>query len=202
VTVTYLGQKEMSVSDLHPHPENPNHGDVNQIAESLETHGQYRSVVANKDGTLLAGHHVWQAAKNIGVKTLRVDVLDADENEARKILLADNRLAELGPGMDMDVLLDVLTNLNGDLTGTGFDEKYLEMLEEMVAGAPPLDDLEKEAGGAPTDEDFMSRLLLVVEKPLMQRWSIYRENFDNDTDAVQNLLNLDDEAMEVGRGRA
>lgn len=189
----------MALGDLKPHPENPNHGDVNQIAESLETHGQYRSVVANKDGTILAGHHVWQAAKNIKMATLRVDVVDADEQSARKILLADNRLAELGPGMDMDVLLEVLNTLDGDLTGTGFDEKYLEMLEEMVAGAPPLDDLEREAGGAPTDEDFMSRLLLVVEKPVLARWMAYRENFENDTDAVQNLLNLDAEAVELGR---
>ena len=202
MTVTYLGQREIPVGELKPHPENPNHGDVNQIAESLETHGQYRSVVANKDGTILAGHHVWQAAKNIGLKTLRVDELDADEQSARKILLADNRLAELGPGMDMDVLLEVLQSLDGDLTGTGFDEKYMEMLEEMVAGAPDLDDLEREAGGAPTEEDFMWRLLLVIEKPLMQRWAIYRENFENDTDALQNLLNLDDEAVELGRGKS
>jgi len=202
VTVTFVETRDIPVGELKPHPENPNHGDVNQIAESLEQNGQYRSVVANVDGTILAGHHVVQAAKNIGWESLRVDVVDADENSARKILLADNRIAELGPGMDMDVLLEVLNNLDGDLLGTGYDDKYLEMLEEIVAGAPLLDDLEREAGGKPTEEDFMSRLLLVVEKPLMQRWAIYRENFENDTDAVQNLLNLDDEAMELGRGRA
>lgn len=178
----------MPITDLHPHPENPNHGDINMIAESLETHGQYRGIVANKDGTILAGHHVWQAAKNIKMKTLRVDVVDADEQSARKILLADNRLAELGPGMDMDVLLDVLLQLGNDLDGTGYDEKYIEMLEEMVAGAPSLDDLEDEAGGPPTDEDFMARLLLVVEKPLLARWTSFREDYENDTDALTALL--------------
>lgn len=186
----------MSVNDLHPHPENPNHGDINLIAESLETHGQYRSVVANKDGTILAGHHVWQAAKNIKMTTLRVDVVDADEQSARKILLADNRIAELGPGLDMEALLEVLESLGGDLEGTGYDEKYLEMLEEMVAGAPSLDDLEREVGGPPTDEDFMARLLLVVEKPVVARWETYRESFENDTDALVSLLVLDEQTVE------
>lgn len=194
MTVTFVETRIIPVGELKPHPENPNHGDVNQIAESLETHGQYRSIVATADGTILAGHHVYQAAKNIGWKQLRVDVVDADDNEARKILLADNRLAELGPGMDMDVLLEVLNNLGGDLSGTGYDDKYLEMLEEMVAGAPPLDDLEREAGGSPTEEDYMSRLLLVVEKPVIVRWNTYRENFENDTDALVSLLTLDEES--------
>jgi hypothetical protein len=117
-----------------------------------------------------------------------VDVVDADEQSARKILLADNRLAELGPGMDMEALLEVLLALGNDLEGTGFDEKYLEMLEEMVAGAPSLDDLEDEAGGPPTDDDYMARLLLVVEKPLVARWELFRGGFENDTDALLALL--------------
>lgn len=198
MTVTFVETRVIPVGELHPHPENPNHGSVNDIAESLETHGQYRSVVANKDGTILAGHHVWQAAKNIGWKQLRVDVLDADEQSARKILLADNRLAELGPGMDMDVLLEVLQSLDGDLEGTGFDEKYMEMLEEMVAGAPPLDDLEKEVGGEPKDEDYMARLLLVVDKVVVPRWEVYREHFENDTDALVSLMALDEASTESG----
>src|SRR4051812_1094245 len=139
----------MPLNELHPHPENPNHGDVNAVAESLEQHGQYRSVVATKDGTLLAGHHVWQAAKNIRMTTLRVDIVDADEHEARKILLADNRIADLGAGPDMEVLLSVLQNLGGDLEGTGYDQSYIQMLEEMNEGAPSLDDLQDEAGGEP-----------------------------------------------------
>lgn len=178
----------MSVNDLHPHPENPNHGDVNMIAESLEQHGQYRSVVANKDGTILAGHHVWQAAKNIKMTTLRVDVVDADEQSARKILLADNRIADLGGGVDMESLLEVLLSLEGDLVGTGFDEDYIRMLEEMNQGAPSLDDLENEAGGEPAKEDFYRRITLTIDPRLATRWEQYRQEFDDDTEALASLL--------------
>ena len=184
-----MGQKEMPVGKLHPHPENPNRGDVNAITESLEQHGQYRSVVVNKDGTILAGHHVWQAAKGLKLKTLRVDMVDADETSARKILLADNRIAELGPGPDMEALLEVLLKID-TLDGTGFDEDYVQMLQEMLAGAPDLDELENEAGGPLGDEDFMSRLLLVVDTPTLAAWKKHRDEFENDTAAMNALLGI------------
>jgi ParB-like chromosome segregation protein Spo0J len=177
----------MPVGDLHPHPENPNRGDVNAIAESLEQHGQYRSVVANKDGTILAGHHVWQAAKNIRMGSLRVDVVDADEQSARKILLADNRIADLGPGPDMDALLDVLLTLGNDLEGTGFDDDYVRMLQEQQAGAPSLDDLEEEAGD-PTKEDFYRRITLTLDPRLATAWERHRRDFADDTAALSILL--------------
>ena len=96
VRVKFLEQREVPIGDLKPHAGNPNRGDINSIAESLEQFGQYRSVVATKDLTILAGHHVVQAAKNLGIKTVRVDVIDTDAATAKKILLADNRLADLG----------------------------------------------------------------------------------------------------------
>jgi hypothetical protein len=187
VTVIFLGQKEMDVSELHPHPENPNHGDVNAVAESLEQFGQYRSVVANKDGTLLAGHHVWQAAKNIKMKTLRVDLVDASEQEQRRILVADNRIADLGAGTDMEALLTVLQSID-DLDGTGFDESYIQMLEEMNEGAPSLDDLEDEAGGEPTKEDFYRRITLTLDPRLATRYENFRKDYPDDTEAMADLL--------------
>lgn len=178
----------MAVSDLHPHPENPNRGDVDAIVTSLQTHGQYRSVVVNKDGTILAGHHVWQAAKRINMASIRVDMVDANEQEARKILLADNRIAELGPGPDMERLLDVLLNLDGDLPGTGYDDDYVAMLEEMLEGAPDLDELEKEAGGPLTEDDLMGRLALTLDPETLRAWTEYRKGFEDDTTALQLLL--------------
>jgi hypothetical protein len=178
----------MPVGDLKPHPENPNRGDVNAVAESLEQFGQYRSVVANKDGTILAGHHVVQAAKNIKMKTLRVDVVDADEQEARRILLADNRIADLGAGADMEALLDVLQNLDhDDLVGTGYDEDYIRMVEEMVGGAPSLDDLEKEAGDSKKD-DFYARITLSLDPRLKTAWETHRKDYEDDTEALSALL--------------
>src|ERR1700712_5382501 len=98
MTVTFIEQREIPIGELTPHPDNPNRGSVKDLMISLEEFGQYRSVVALKDGTILAGHHVVEAAKKLNLPTARVDVVDADEQSARKILLADNRLADLGLG--------------------------------------------------------------------------------------------------------
>jgi ParB-like chromosome segregation protein Spo0J len=177
----------MAIADLHPHAENPNRGDIVTIAESLKQFGQYRSVVANKDGTILAGHHVVQAARSIRMPTLRVDMVDADEQSARKIMLADNRIADLGPGPDMEALLEVLLRVD-DLEGTGFDDDYIRMLEEMNEGAPDLETLEDEVG-PPSKEDFYRRVMLTLDPRLATRWERYVKEFPNDTEALAALMN-------------
>jgi ParB-like chromosome segregation protein Spo0J len=186
----------MAVGDLHAHPENPNRGDIVTIARSLKQFGQYRSVVANKDGTILAGHHVWQAARSIRMPSLRVDMVDADEQSARKILLADNRIADLGPGPDMGLLLEALNRVD-DLDGTGFDNDYIAMLEEMNAGAPSLNDLEDEAGGPPGKEDFYRRISLTIDPRLATRWERYRKDFPDDTEALAALLQWSPDPVET-----
>lgn len=198
MTVKYLGQKEVPVYDLKPHPDNPNRGDVNGIAESLEQFGQYRSIVANQDMTVLAGHHVLQAAKNIGMKKIRIEQVQCSEAEAKRMMLADNRLADLGMGADLDQLLEVLQNLDGDLAGTGFDDEYVRMLEEQVSGPPSLDDLEDEAGeGDPSD--FYRRLTLLLDPRMVTAWEAHRKQFPDDNEAFADLLNIEaDDSEEVG----
>jgi ParB-like chromosome segregation protein Spo0J len=187
MTVKYLGLKEVPVHDLKPHPDNPNRGDVNSIAESLEQFGQYRSIVANQDMTVLAGHHVLQAAKNIGLKKIRIEQVQCTAAEAKRMMLADNRLADLGMGADLEQLLEVLQNLDGDLAGTGFDDEYIRMLEEQISGPPSLDDLEDEAGeGSPSD--FYRRLTLTLDPRLVTAWEQHRKKYSNDNEAFADLL--------------
>lgn len=180
--VEFLGQQEVSTRELKPHPNNPNRGSVNDLAESLEEFGQYRAILANKDFTILAGHHVVQAAKNLGIKTLRVDVIDCDEKTAMKIMLADNRLAELGAGADLDILFKDLDELDGDLLGTGFDDEYLRLLEAAISG--PEEPEEPEGGGIETHK----RISLMVEAPLADQWDAHRQLFPDDTSAFGYLF--------------
>ena len=42
------------------------------IKQSLQDHGQYRNVVISQDSTILAGHGVWLAAKELGWQQLSV----------------------------------------------------------------------------------------------------------------------------------
>jgi hypothetical protein len=88
----------------------------------------------------------------------------------------------------MEQLLAVLQSIGGDLEGTGYDDDYVRMLEEMVAGAPDLDELEKEAGGPPIDDDFKGRLLLIVDPSTLAAWKRHRESYEDDDTALAELL--------------
>ncbi len=181
--IKFLGQKELPIGDLKPHAENPNRGDINAIAESLEQFGQYRSVVVLKDLTIVAGHHVVQAAKNLGMKMLRVEIIDTDATTATKILLADNRLADLGLGPDLDILFKDLEELDGDLLGTGFDDAYLKLLTEAVTPPEPQEpDTDAKTGTA------YRKLSLTVDSRLADQWDAHRKLFSDDTSAFGYLF--------------
>lgn len=186
MTVKFIGQKQVPIGELKPHPENPNRGDVNSIAESLEQFGQYRSVVALEDMTILAGHHVVQAAKNIGLKTIRVDIVAADPKSARKILLADNRLADLGLGADFELLLKNLEDLDGDYEGTGFDAEYQRLLEDAVNGPPEPDEVDDDDDGG--DGDGYQTVSLMLDSRLAAHWEAHRKLFPDDSSAFRHLL--------------
>lgn len=189
MTVNFVEQREVSVDDLKPHPDNPNRGSVDDLAESLSEFGQFRSIVGRPDGTILAGHHLVQAAKRVGIKTVRVDIIDVDDQTARKIMLADNRLADLGLGPNLDLLLKNLEELGGDIAGTGFDEDYVRMLEEAVSGPPDLDDLIEEADETESKpEDFFKRITITVDPRLATKWEALRKMYDDDNSAFASLL--------------
>jgi len=119
-----------SLDDLHPHPDNPRRGNVQEIAESLSTTGQYAPIVALPDGTVLAGSHRLAAARSLGWSEMLVTTITADEETARRILLADNRTSDLAT-YDDRALVDLLASLD-TLTGTGFDVDDLDDLNALL----------------------------------------------------------------------
>lgn len=141
------------LSDLRPHPDNPNEGDPDEIAGSLHQNGFYRPIVARLDGTILAGHHVYEAALATGMDAVDVTFVDVDEAAALRILVGDNAIADLGPGANPALLLRVLEKIIDDtpdpvaaLAGTGV---ALERVAELQA---LLDDEESSKVGF-TDPD-------------------------------------------------
>ncbi|WP_286141993.1 hypothetical protein [Mycobacterium sp. D16Q16] len=55
---------------------------------------------------VLAGNHTLMAARSLGWDTIDVGIVDVDEDTARSIVAADNRLADLGgTGYALDDLL-------------------------------------------------------------------------------------------------
>lgn len=133
--------EEVSISDLKPHPQNYREhpeDQVDQLVESIEQHGFYRNVVVARDLTILAGHGVVQACTKMGRKTIPVVRLDVDPDSvaAKKVLAGDNYLSSFDdddPALLVE-LLKVIREEEGDLEGTGFDDR---MLAELVQGLDP-----------------------------------------------------------------
>lgn len=137
---TTLNVQDVRLDELEPHPANPRRGNVAAIAESLQVNGQFRPIVVAR-GVVIAGNHTFHAANTLGWEKVAAVVLDIDPEgpEATRIMLADNRTADLGTYDDAE-LLDLLEALSDDLTGTGYldddlaDLKHLAGLHEITAG--------------------------------------------------------------------
>ncbi|SDL73659.1 ParB/RepB/Spo0J family partition protein [Nonomuraea maritima] len=114
----------VAVRDLKPHPDNPHRGDIDVIVASIRKHGFYGSVVAQKSRMrIIAGEHRWRGATKAGLKHVPTVVIDVDDETAKRIMLADNRLAEYGE-YDDGKLAELLQSLP-DLDGTGWREEDL-----------------------------------------------------------------------------
>lgn len=127
-----LETRDVPVKDLRLFHSNPRIGDVAEIATSLRVNGQYRAIVVNR-GThtgrpmeVLAGNHTLKAARDLGWETINAHLLDVDEDQATRIVLADNRTAELGE-IDTDILLEIAQGLD-DLEGTGYTDEDIAAL--------------------------------------------------------------------------
>jgi hypothetical protein len=128
--------KEVALITLKPYPNNPRKGDINLIAKSLETYGQYKPITINKrTNEILAGNHTAQAARKLGWTTIKAVYIDADENTAAKIVLMDNKTSDAG-GYDDATLLSLLDKL-GDLDATGYTDRDLKELQSLYDHPEP-----------------------------------------------------------------
>ena len=129
---------DLPINSVKPHPANPRKGNVAKIVESIKANGFYGSIVVQKSTMLiLAGNHRWQAAKQCGMETIPAMVVDVDDLQAKKILLADNRTSDFAV-YDSDELTRLLRDVISDdnLAGTGFDANDLDKLIADVTDSP------------------------------------------------------------------
>lgn len=136
MTMTANVQSEMvAIDSLLPFPNNPRISDVGTIKESLRNLGQYRPIVAHRaTRRVLAGHHVWEAAQQLKWTQIAVTWVDGSEEFCRKVVLADNRTADLGSYNEKTLrhLLEILP----DLTGTGYQTIPFAMDKEVTFTKP------------------------------------------------------------------
>jgi ParB-like chromosome segregation protein Spo0J len=171
--VRHLATLDLDVELLQPYPGNARKGDLAAIAQSLKSHGQYRAIIVqavNPDkpelgGTILAGNHTYLAAtQKLEYASIRADVIDCDDIQARKIVLVDNRLSDKAT-YDQDALARLVDMAaeDGGLDGTGFSDSDLAKLlgESEPVDAPIDSDLDVLYGVTVQcdDEDQQTELL-------------------------------------------
>lgn len=140
---------QTSIAELKFYPGNARRGDIDLIAESLGKLGQYKPIVVNKDGTILAGNHTVMAAQRLGWETIDVHRVDVDDDTAKRIVIVDNKANDQST-YDVEDLVNLLTELP-TLEATGFTrdevDQLLESLDDIDAEIP-------ERPAEPTPEGF------------------------------------------------
>jgi hypothetical protein len=137
----------VKLSSLKEHPKNyRNHtqDQLEHIKSSIQTHGYYKNVITANDGTILAGHGVIKACKELKLDTIPIVRLNIkpDSMRAMKILTGDNEISKLGE-VDDRLLSEILKDISKDedgLLGTGFDEKQLANLVFVTRDASEIKD--------------------------------------------------------------
>lgn len=145
------------LAELRTYHRNPRQGDTSAIAKSLRVNGQYRPVVVNR-GThtgraneVLAGNHTMKAARDEGWSEMACSYVDVDDDQAARIVAADNRTADLG-SYDDRLLAELLSELD-DLEGTGYDPGDLDkLLAELGDDAEGLGEGPAESDGTTPGE--------------------------------------------------
>lgn len=136
------------LDQLSPHPDNARTGNVEMIAESLATNGQYRPIVVQRSTMhVLAGNHTLEAARTLDWQTIEAVIVDVDDENAKRILLVDNRTNDVA-GYDDRALADLLRSLadtDGALLGTGYTADDLADLLDIL-DVPTLEQLAEEHG--------------------------------------------------------
>lgn len=114
------------VHGLHAWPGNARTSDVAQLADSLRVNGQYRPLVYQAStGRVLSGNHTLEAVRSLGWRQVAAVGIDVDDDRAARIVLVDNRTADLGSS-DQQLVLQLVEEVG--LAGTGIDARRLAAL--------------------------------------------------------------------------
>jgi DNA modification methylase len=128
--------ERVPLDSLQLYPGNPRRADDAAIRASLEENDQFEPVVVQKDTRyVLAGNHRVLAAQELGWESIDVVVVDVDDEHARRIMLASNKIPLLG-GVDEEALAAQLAKLRS-YRGTGFSEAERKALRARLAALRP-----------------------------------------------------------------
>lgn len=113
----------MSVKDIKPYENNPRRNDmaVDAVAESIKEFGFKNPIIIDRNGTIVAGHTRYKAAKKLKLKEVPcICVDDLTDEQVNAYRLADNKTSELSE-WDDDLLGKELEQIHDiDMSAFGF----------------------------------------------------------------------------------
>lgn len=170
-----LERTVVPLTELKPHPKNYRKHPEDQlrhIRESIARNGVYRNIVVARGGVILAGHGVFEALGQMGVKEAPVVSLDVDPDSpaALKVLTGDNELGHLGEIDDRRLSEILKTVMETDVTGllgTGYDEMMLANLAFVTRPDGELKNFDAAAAwvGMPGYESGTDMVKLIISFP-------------------------------------
>lgn len=133
-----------NINELHPYENNPRKNDsaVEAVAASIKEFGFKVPVIIENNGTIVAGHTRYKAAKKLKLKEIPCIVADdLSDEQIKAFRLADNKVGELAE-WDFDLLSDELDGIfNIDMAEFGFDVdipgEEREVVEDDFDATPP-----------------------------------------------------------------
>ena len=140
--------KRLGIDEVFEHPQNVRvhtRRNLSVIKNSLSQWGQYKPILVQKSTMyILAGNGTHRAAKALGWTEIDCNIIDVDDDQAKAILIMDNRSNELSEN-DEKNLLDMLQNMDKDMLDlTGYDNNELDkMLQFHENGMFDDDDKDK-----------------------------------------------------------
>jgi len=165
-----MAKKIKRIEDLAPDPANANKGTergLRVLDDSLRKYGAGRSILADKNGVVIAGNKTLARAADIGLPVRVVETngkelvvvqrtdLDIDgDPKARELAYADNRSSEVSLDWDLE---QIKTDLEAgiDLKGFWREDELGEMLAELQGeNLPPVED---EGPGEPPETPVVKR---------------------------------------------
>ena len=119
-----------------------------EFRRSVEMFGQIRPIVIDENNVILAGNGLYETMLSLGRTEADCYVVKGlTEKEKKKLMLADNRIFDLGVD-DMKVFDEFIAELGDDLDVPGFDD---ELLRSLNAAVTDVDDILSDYGKI-TDE--------------------------------------------------
>lgn len=145
ITVKKLADLKLSDKNIRKHTEKQ----LTEYVRSVKMFGQIKPIVVDDQGVILAGNGLYAAMQRAGLEECDCYVMKGlSEKQKKKLMLADNRVFELGI-TDSSVFEEIVKELDGDIDIPGWDEDLLQMLNQSLTEATAT----LESYGSFTDEE-------------------------------------------------